>query len=152
MNDLTNLLIRFFEQDNWNFQLSAEKPLLRLPFKGDHGTWNCFAQAIPEQQRVIFYSVMPFPTPEERRVAMAEFITRANYGLLIGNFEMDFRDGEVRYKTSVDVTGGELTYEMIRTLVIANVETLDYYLPGLLRVAMEDCDPAEAVAMVEDTV
>ena len=30
--------------------------------------------------------------------AVAEYITRANYGLRLGNFEMDYRDGEVRYR------------------------------------------------------
>jgi len=32
-----------------------------------------------------------------------EFLTRANYGLNIGNFEMDFQDGEIRFKTAIDV-------------------------------------------------
>ena len=26
----------------------------------------------------------------------AEFLTRANYGLVFGNFEMDMHDGEIR--------------------------------------------------------
>lgn len=30
----------------------------------------------------------------------AEFLTRANYGLVFGNFEMDMHDGEIRYKPS----------------------------------------------------
>jgi hypothetical protein len=30
------------------------------------------------------------------RAPPAEFITRANYGLIIGNFELDFEDGEIR--------------------------------------------------------
>ena len=34
--------------------------------------------------------------PEER-AAMAEFICRANYGMRYGNFELDLRDGEIRY-------------------------------------------------------
>lgn len=33
---------------------------------------------------------------------MAEFITRVNYGMKNGNFEMDYRDGEIRYKVYVD--------------------------------------------------
>jgi len=44
-----------------------------------------------------------------KRGAVAEFINRANYGIIIGNFEMDFADGEIRYKTSIDVQGDKLT-------------------------------------------
>ncbi len=42
----------------------------------------------------------PVKAPEEKRLAIAEFVARANDGLRIGNFELDFGDGEVRYKRS----------------------------------------------------
>ena len=35
------------------------------------------------------------------RVAAAEFEPRANFGLDIGNLELDMTDGEVRYKSSL---------------------------------------------------
>jgi hypothetical protein len=54
--------------------------------------------------------------PEAKRQAMAEFLTRAKYGLCMGNFEMDFGDGEVRYKASLDIADGELTAKMIEVL------------------------------------
>lgn len=34
----------------------------------------------------------------EMMARMAEFICRANYNLKNGNFEMDYRDGEIRFK------------------------------------------------------
>lgn len=52
--------------------------------------------------------------PEDRRLALAEFLTRANYGLFIGNFEMDWQDGEVRYKTSIDVAGDRLSTALVQ--------------------------------------
>lgn len=42
----------------------------------------------------------------------AEFLTRANYGLVFGNFEMDMHDGEIRYKTFVPC-GGEAPSPML---------------------------------------
>src|SRR5262249_17088927 len=92
----------------------------------------------------------PSNVPEEKRVEVAEFITRANYGLVIGNFEMDYADGEVRYKTSVDVEGGELTAKMVENVIRANVMTMDRYFPGLMGVLYGDRDPAEAIAETEE--
>lgn len=80
---------------------------------------------------------------------MAEYLTRANYGLVLGNFEMDFRDGEVRYKTSIDVEGAEIVPGLIRNLVYANVITMDRYLPGLLSVIYGNLTPHEAITQVE---
>ncbi len=80
---------------------------------------------------------------------MAEFLTRANYGLVIGNFEMDFGDGEVRYKTSIDVEGDRLTSALIKQMVYINVLMMDRYLPGIMKVAFGNADPARAIAEIE---
>ena len=48
---------------------------------------------------------------------MAEFLTRANYGIMIGNFEMDFNDGEVRYKGALEYADGDVTIMMIDNLI-----------------------------------
>lgn len=140
----------FFEKDEWRFEAHDTEPYLRMSFAGDDGTWTCIAQAREEDQQFLFYSVAPLKVPVERRLAAAEFIARANYGMIIGNFELDFSDGEIRYKTSVDVEGSELNHELVKRLVYPNVLTMDRYLKGLLKLAFGNLSAAEAVAFVED--
>jgi hypothetical protein len=94
----------------------------------------------------VFYSVCPLAAPESKRTAIAEFIARANYGMLIGNFELDFTDGEIRYKTSIDVQGDFLSFELIKQLVYANVTMMDEYLPGIMSVIDSDVSPVDAIA------
>ena len=53
---------------------------------------------IAEDDHISCYHIFPLRVPEEYRAAVCEFITRANYDLKYGNFEMDFNDGELRYK------------------------------------------------------
>ena len=120
-----------------------------MGFSGENGSWQCYAQAKEEQERFIFYSVMESNVLPEKRQAMSEFITRANYGMIIGNFEMDFSDGEVRYKTSIDVEGGELASLMVKSLVCANVLMMNKYLPGIMSVIYGGTDPAQAITNVE---
>lgn len=142
-------MVSFFKEDNWHFEQLPGKPLLRLGFSGENGSWNCFAQAREAQQQFVFYSILDVRVPPNRRQVMAEFLTRANYGLIIGNFEMDFNDGEVRYKTSIDVEGDRLTSALIKQLVYINVVMMDRYLPGIMEVAFENIDPADAIAAIE---
>jgi hypothetical protein len=48
---------------------------------------------------------------------MAEYLTRANYGLILGNFAMDMADGEVHYKVSVDFEDGLLSPKMANNML-----------------------------------
>jgi hypothetical protein len=120
-----------------------------MNFEGKNAKWSCFAQAREEQQQFVFYSLCPINTPAERRAAMEEFLTRANYGLIIGNFEMDFEDGEVRYKSSVDFEGLSLAPEAFRTAVYANVSMMDQYLPGIMQIIYSEVSPREMIDQIE---
>ena len=103
------------------------------------------APAAPQQQP---FAAPPPPVVEDRS-AVAEYLTRANYGLRIGNFELDYADGEVRYKSSLDFEGQTLTAELIRNAIYPAVHTMDRYLPGLLRVTFGGATPHEAIEEVE---
>ncbi|OHS98886.1 hypothetical protein TRFO_34793 [Tritrichomonas foetus] len=43
--------------------------------------------------------------PAEQRTAIVEFINQINIEISIGGFEMDRRDGEIRFRHSIDVEG-----------------------------------------------
>lgn len=149
MSSLFDTVIQFFKEDDWKFRQLEGKTILRLGFKGKAGSWTCYAQVIEKQARFIFYSIMGSNVPLDKRPAIAEYLTRANYGLRIGNFEMDFSDGEVRYKTSIDVEGEELTFKMWKSLVYANVSTMDRYFPGIMSVVYGGTSPEEAITEIE---
>jgi hypothetical protein len=102
-----------------------------------------------DYEQFLFYAIAPVKAPETARPAVAEFITRANYGLRIGNMEMDFADGEVRYKSSLDFEGETLTAGLIKNTIYPAVQTLDRYVPGLMGVIYGAKSPAEAIADVE---
>lgn len=146
MSTILDTVIEFFEEDDWSFERVDDADYLRLGFEGKHGSWMCIARVIEQYDQMIFYSVLQFNVPEERRRDVCEFITRANYGIFFGNFEMDWSDGEVRYKTMVDVEGGALTINMVRSVVHANLFIVDRYLNGLMSVVNSEKSPALAVA------
>lgn len=140
----------FLEEDGWHPEPLTERHAYRCYYQGRNGELRCYAQIRTELEIFLFYAVATFKVPEDRRLSAAEFLTRANYGLRIGNFELDFNDGEVRYKSSLDFESETLTSNLIRRALYPAVETFDEYLPGLLRVVYGDKSPEEAIKEIED--
>lgn len=149
MASILKQLMQFFTHDDWPFEQISDLPALRTSFSGENGKWTCYAHAREATHQFVFYSLLPINTPPDKREAVAEFITRANYGMIVGNFELNYDDGEVRYKTSVDVGEANLTLPLIKHLVYPNVAMMDQYLPGLMAVIYSDTTPVEAIAKVE---
>ncbi|HEY5955912.1 MAG TPA: YbjN domain-containing protein [Polyangiaceae bacterium] len=145
---LLGILERFFEDDGWAITKQPEHEIIWVGFEGNNGQWKCCAQAREEEQQVVFYSICPRRVEASMRAAMAEFITRANYGIVIGNFELDYSDGEVRFKTSIDVEDARLTPPLIHHVVYANLLMTDRYLPGVTAI-IEGQSPQLALELVE---
>ena len=66
---------------------------------------------------ILAFSQLPIFAPVYRRPALCETIARANYGLYLGNFEMDMGDGELRFKSSLPVNDAEPSDNQIRRLI-----------------------------------
>jgi hypothetical protein len=139
----------FLEGDDWHPHRLGEKYIYHVQFSGRNAQQNGYAIIRTDLEQFLFYAVAPVKAPEEVRNAVAEFITRANYGLRIGNFEMDYSDGEIRYKSSLDFEGVELTTALIRMTIYPAVQTMDRYMPGLMRVIYGGRTPVEAILEVE---
>jgi len=139
----------WFQADDWKVQENPDESFLVAAFQGRHAIWQCYAQSREEQEQFVFYSVAGVKAPEQARSEVADFLTRANYGLILGNFELDFSDGEIRYKTSFDAEGLEDPTPLFRSCIYANVLTADRYFPGLTAVMYGGSTPQQAVELVE---
>lgn len=146
---LYETLVTFFERDNWAFRRNDEHQAVQMSVTGEHGSFRLVAIADSDRNILRFLTFIEGCVPEARRRDVMEYITRANYVLLLGNFEMDLADGEVRFKCSVDLEGLELTYTLYQNLLYVSVGMVDRYFPGLQRVVQGSADPAAAVSDVE---
>jgi len=146
--DLTPIVTAFFAGEGWPIEPLLEERLYETSFEGEHGAWSCHVHVYDEDGRVVFVSTALDVVPDETREAMGELCNRANFGLAMGNFELDVDEGEVRFRTSIDTSGTELTTELVRNVVVANVITFDQYLPAIEAV-LAGTSPADAVAAVE---
>ena len=92
-------------------------------------------------------SVSADPKDAKSMARLAEYLTRVNYRLRNGNFEMDYRDGELAFKCYVDCHGGVPVQEAIDDSIFWPPAMFHQYGNGILQVmgvdpaqALEDCE------------
>lgn len=139
----------FLKNDNWHPQEIAGTYSYRTLITSSNGDFRGDVRVRVEQQQLVFYVYMGAKIPEERRPAAAEFLTRANYGLPLGNFELDFEDGEVRFKNSVSFMDDTLSENLIRSALYPALSVAPDYFQGLLKVAFGGEEPRAAIQEIE---
>lgn len=101
---------------------------------GDNGNWRVFIQVTDDDEvrRVMMRAHLPARTPENNRLKVAELLTRINYDLIVGNFEMNLDDGEVIYKTCLDLADGVVTPAMFDRMYDLNSRAMNHYYAKIL--------------------
>lgn len=138
----------FFVKDSWPFD-ELENQIIRTAFKGENGTYSCLAQSRDENHAVIFYAYSPREVPEVQKARMAEFVTRANYGLPHSAFEYDMDDGELRCRTGIRIELNDLTLDIIEKLVYSTIAVMERYYPAIAGVLLSQKSPKELAEAAE---
>lgn len=146
---ISEVMLDFFSTDDWDYYWWEEGETLQLECQVSNGRLTCYAKAINDKQQFLFYTLCPLTATDNKKNAIAEFITKVNYGMVIGNFEFDYSDGEIRYKTSIDVEGDRLSNALIKQAVYLNVLTMDRYLSAIAAVINNELDVDQAISHVE---
>jgi len=142
-------LREFLDADGWHPVYVEEGDFFRMAFRGRNGEFRVVARVRGDFDQLMVYAFAPLAVPEERRLEVCEFVARANYGMRIGNFEIDMNDGELRYKSSLDYEDVGLTAIMIRNVIYPAAQTMDRYFPGLIAVVAGAKSAEAAVEMIE---
>jgi len=148
MSDFDKICM-WLDQEEWNYSTKPENSLIRTTGTGSNGTFQIVIDLKEADSILIVYVFMPCKVPQNKRLDIAEYTARANYGVMIGNFELDFRDGECRYKGSIDYSGGVLVNGMISELIGKSAYTMNRYFPGMMRVIYGNIDAKSAIAEIE---
>jgi hypothetical protein len=141
------LIRTYLDEGGWKYQYSNDRFVLQCD--GNNGSYFCVIQPRERQQQIVFYSYFPMKLAEDKRTAGAEYAARANYGMIIGNLEIDVNDGEVRFKTSLDIEDLLVPPKVVGRYFGYNLTTMDRYALGLFRVIWNDMPVREAIALVE---
>ena len=149
MAEAMEKVLELFRAREWNFELDEKNQLVRSGINGDNGQWKIILSPSDENEVCLMLSIFPQRCPKYRRVACAELLTRINFGMLVGSFEMDFEDGQINFKTSHPFPEGQLDAELLKRVVGFNLDCMDKYLPAIMSVIYAGTSPAKALAALE---
>tara|TARA_B100000945_G_scaffold185442_1_gene148683 strand:+ start:483 stop:1208 length:726 start_codon:yes stop_codon:yes gene_type:complete len=121
----------YLENDGWTFELLESHSTIAFGFEGNNGKWHCMIQTREKENQLIFYSSLENGVSQLMIENLMRFITIVNYRLVVGNFELDISDGELNYKTALDLDGIESSQALIRNIIHTNLATFDRHLPGI---------------------
>lgn len=153
---MKDTIINALNSDDMRFEITVDEQLLtifKLGINLDNTSANTVIQLRAEWQQVVIYTVCPIKVPINQRLSVSEFITLANTNLVLGNFELDFEDGEIRYKASYnyDDTFPNSEIVFLRNLY-ATFNMLDKYFPGFMSVIYGNATAKHAIYQIENVI
>ncbi len=102
----------------------------------------------------IVYAICPFGVDSDDHKQMENmslFLSMANYGLRNGNFELDVRDGEIRYKSFMECKNMELSFEAIDICVSVPAMMFERYVRGIMSIILNNASAVDAISLCEDS-
>ena len=103
------------------------------------------------EKAIIVCSFIPIFVPVQRRAAVCEALSLANWQLRFARFEMDAEDGELRCRADMPLYDGVPTDQQLTRLIYCVWNITERYAPALVEVMTGQADPAIAIAKAEET-
>lgn len=143
-------LIDYIESKNFNHTPYPEEKRVTLSMSGKNANFRFSARITHDDDYLQVTANYPFNVREEKlRSSTAELITRANYCMPLGKFEMDMADGEVRFHLTHVIGELGLTSEMIEKHFMTAYFTMDRYFPAFMQHIHAGYTPEDAVFHAE---
>ena len=99
-------------------------------------------------ERIHVYAATDHNVPVAHRGSIAEFTTRANFGLQGGKFELDMRDGELR-GCGMYVSSDQDSSIRLAKFLHEVLNLVERYYPGVTDVMAGRATPEEAIEAIE---
>ena len=150
---IADAIQEFLHDDDWHYTFREEKGTFHFSLSTHSrlNTVDYFIAVREDHYRVLCISPLNVNTDDAQELArMAEFITRANYGMTRGCFEMDYHDGEIRFRMTVDCDGDAVpTQEIVKNSVYVPASMFNRYGSGMVHTIFSDLNPAAIVRACE---
>lgn len=141
---IINALMAYYTSEDWGYDLDTH-----------HGTFSVEAQLECKlgsalmitqvtEDSFITYTILPVKASPLQRATVGEYLHRANYGLPRGNFEFDYDDGTIHYKTSFPCPDGAApTQAQMEESIAIGLTVCDTYGDGLYDLINQEESPAK---------
>jgi len=152
IDDVIDQVREYLDKNDWkyDYEVDGDRKTIRAGV-----SLNCKLQSVKlgvtfKEMGYTVYAMSPMSADEQTRPVVVEYITRANYGVRNGNFEMDYRDGEIRYKVYVPTKGLDtIPDEIIEESFLIPPTMFNRYGNGLAALMLGFSDPETEIKKAE---
>jgi hypothetical protein len=141
--------LSFLKSEQLPFE-EAGADLWRVAGTAPGDEWMVVVQCGDDDVVSVFsvYAVSTAAVPPDQRARVMELVTRINYGLQAGCFELDVDDGELRTRASVDFEGATASASLVRNVFFIAVALMQRYLPAVVAV-IDGGAPVDVLSDIE---
>lgn len=143
---LFRVLYKILSQNGWEFDFDNKNEIIKLEIRGVNTNFHVFLLVDEEQESLLCNTHISQKIPYSKRLEVCDFMSRVNYELANGNFEMDMDTGEIRFRTFLDLSDADPSKDQILNIVGNGVQGFDTFYPGLMKLVYEDYSAEKAVA------
>lgn len=148
MENLVVALERFFEREGITSERTEFNDVFKLGFAGDNGCFRGHVEVDEADRTVQVRTVAPVRVQKSKRRLVAELLTRINYQLLLGTFEMNMDSGTIICRTSIVLGKSDLHSDVMAHLLYANWHAMDEFFPAMSAVLFGGISPRQSLDRV----
>jgi len=140
----------FIEGEGYRYEYNAEREFLRLGFKIDCKLKHVDIIVDFHERGFLVYAISPICADEECFAEVRKYLSMANFALMDGNFEMNPKSGEVRYRCWVGTWALEsLPSEVIDESISVTYDMFKRYGDGLAALSLGFSDAETEIVKAE---
>ena len=124
---LYKTLCSTLDKMKWKYNKEEENLIIRTSAVGDDLSMKLMMKIDAERQVMYLKSPMPFEIPVYTRDTMAKAILMANYSMLNGSFEFDFKDGYLAFKMVVPYMESIISEAVCKYMIVLSCSMTDKF-------------------------
>lgn len=137
----------YLDADDWNYQLDDQKELIRMNLTLNNKMKKVSIIVDLRDDKYLVFMSYPLGADKDNPAElkeMTDLLNRINYTLMFGCFEMDNRDGEVRFRLAVDCEDSLPSREIVKNSIMRAAATCQKYGNAIVQVIMGMATAEEA--------
>lgn len=153
-DEIVNVVKKFLDDDEWHYSFDEKTGIFRFNLRIRSKIKKISYVIDVHDEEFIVYGMSPVCADSEdaeMMAQMAEFICRANCGLMNGCFELDFSDGEIRFRSFVDSDNLLPSTEVVENSVYCTSAMFKRYAAGIVDIIFGGASAKDAIAKCEKT-
>lgn len=120
-------LCQNLDEHEWHYEKDEEKLEIECGARGDDLPMDIRIIVDADRQLIILLSIMPFVTPETKRLDTAIATSIVNNKLVDGSFDYDVTSGHMIFRMTSSFIDSEIDREVFTYMLMVSCHTIDEY-------------------------